>query len=148
MSKAKPLLIGMAGAALAMQAGCAPGSHSVMAGPAPVEASALRPSVPRESDVITREEIRAVEAGSSALDAVRRLRPEYLQHQGTTFPDDPYGGFAAVYLDGVRLGELRTLQTIPILSIVEIRFVRASAAAEWLGRNSPRGGVIAVSTAR
>ena len=62
-------------------------------------------------------------------------------------PADPYGGFPAVYVDGVRLGELGMLQSIPVSAVVEIRYLRASAAAHELGVSQP-GGVLVVSTRR
>jgi len=88
-----------------------------------------------------------VEAGFTALQVLRHLRPEFLGRHATPMPGDNEEGFAVVNLDGVRLGGLETLEDIPVTTIVEIRYLRPPAAVERLGK-SHRGGVILVSTIR
>lgn len=137
--------IGTAITALALVTGCA-ASRSAVAVPSP-EARPIRAQTPTRASLVAQEEIRSVETGYTALEAVRRLRPEFLNRHATPMPGDAEEGFAVVYLDGVRLGGLKTLENIPVTTIVEIRYLRPSAAAQWLGKNH-RGGVIAVSTIR
>ena len=127
--------------ALFTQVSLAP-AQSVPAGQA-----SLRPATFGRSNVVEQEEIRAADTGPSAYEAIRRLRPEYLTRRATPQPGDAEEGYPVVYLDGVRLGGLETLKNIPLDTITRIRFLRASEAAQWLGRTH-RGGVIAVSTTR
>ena len=113
----------------------------------PAGQATLRPATFGRSNVVEQEEIRSADAGPSAYEAIRRLRPEYLTRRATPQPGDPEEGYPVVYLDGVRLGGLETLKNIPLDTVTRIRFLRASEAAQWLGRTH-RGGVIAVSTIR
>ena len=112
------------------------------------ESATLRPRTKGRSYVVDQEELRALESGATALMAVRRLRPEFLARQAPPRPGElGETGFAVVYLDGARLGGPETLETIPVSVIYRIRFLRASEAAAWVGRDH-RGGVIAVTTVR
>lgn len=120
---------------------------SARAQAAPAGQANLRPATFGRSNVVEQEEIRAADTGPSAYEAIRRLRPEYLTRRATPQPGDAEEGYPVVYLDGVRLGGLETLKNIPLGTITRIRFLRASEAAQWLGRTH-RGGVIAVSTIR
>jgi hypothetical protein len=138
--------IGTAVTALVLGTGCMTG-RSGTADPSPEMARPIRAQTPTRANLVAQEEIRSVETGYTALEAVRRLRPEFLNRHATPMPGDAEEGFAVVYLDGVRLGELKTLENIPVTTIVEIRYLRPSAAAQWLGKHH-RGGVIAVSTIR
>ena len=137
--------IGMAITTLVLAAGCA-GGRSAFANPAP-EAGRIRAQTPTRGSVVARDEIRSVESGFTALQALRRLRPEFLNRHAAPLPGNNEEGFAVVYLDGVRLGGLETLEDIPVTTIAEIRYLRASTAAERLGKNH-RGGVILVSSIR
>ena len=108
----------------------------------------VRVKAPKSTQhVITWNEIQRIDPGATALEAVRRLRPEFLSRRVAPVPTDPYVGYPAVYVDGVRLGGVDMLQAIPVSRIVEIRYLRASAAAHELGASQP-GGVLAVSTRR
>ena len=137
--------IGMAVTTLVLAAGCA-GGRSAFGNPAP-EARRIRAQTPTRGSIVAREEIRSVESGFTALQVLRRLRPEFLSRHATPLPGDNEEGFAVVYLDGVRLGGLETLEDIPVTTIVEMRYLRPSTAVERLGKNH-RGGVILVSTIR
>ncbi|HEX7024367.1 MAG TPA: hypothetical protein VF187_06085 [Gemmatimonadales bacterium] len=131
---------------LVLGGGCAAG-RSALAGPTPESGSRLRAEGPTRANVVDQAEIRAVETGYTALEAVQRLRPEFLSRHAAPRPGDMEEGFAVVYLDGIRLGGLQTLRNIPVSTIVQIRYLRPFDAAQWLGRTH-RGGVIAVSTTR
>ena len=124
---------------LSVSAGCAMAQT-------PTQDVRIRPLVASRSDVVVAAEIRSVETGQNALEALRRLRPEFLK-RGPTVPEDPEAGFPAVYVDGIRLGGPETLRDIPTGSIKEIRFLKPGVAYEKYGRHH-RGGVIAVSTGR
>lgn len=115
---------------------------------AQADAPTLRPRTKGRSYVLDLEDLRSLDNGSTALAAVRRLRPEYLARHAPPRPGElNESGFATVYLDGARLGGPETLETIPVSVIYRIRYLRASEAAAWVGREH-RGGVIAVTTIR
>lgn len=115
---------------------------------AEADAATLRPRTNSRARVVELEELRAMEGGSTALSAVRRLRPEFLARHAAPRPGEAgETGYAVVYLDGTRLGGPETLESIPVSAVLRIRFLRASEAAAWVGREH-RGGVIAVSTTR
>ena len=137
--------LGAATLALVLTAACQAG-RSPVAAPAPEANPSLRTQVPFRYQVVSAEEIQNVETGYTALEALRRLRPEFLGRHAPPRPGDNEAGFAVVYLDGVRLGGLETLENIPVNTILEIRYLRPAAAADQLGRNH-RGGVILVKTA-
>jgi len=137
--------IGVALTVLVAATGCMAG-RSAVADPSP-EARPLRAGTPTRGNLVAQDEIRSVETGYTAFEAVRRLRPEFLSRHATPMPGDFEEGFAVVYLDGVRLGGLQTLENIPVTTIVEIRYLRPSAAVERFGKHH-RGGVILVSTIR
>lgn len=121
----------------------ASGTRTVEAG-----GSTLRPPTPARARIVELEELQAMDAGSTALTAIRRLRPEFLARHAPPRPGEAgETGYAVVYLDGTRLGGPETLETIPLSLVYRIRFLRASEAAAWVGREH-RGGVIAVSTTR
>ena len=112
------------------------------------DAATLRPRTKSWARIVELEELQAMEGGSNALTAVRRLRPEFLaRHAPPRVGEVGETGYAVVYLDGTRLGGPETLETIPLSFVYRIRFLRASEAAAWVGREH-RGGVIAVSTTR
>lgn len=143
MMKEMQFRLGAVGLLVTLQAACIGGSRVPVQEPVPD--SRMASKFGSRSDVVNGEELRSVSDVASALDALRRLRPEFLKRKAAPVPTDPYGGYPVVYLDGQRLGELSTLNGIPLGAIVEIRFLRAAAAAEHLGLAYP-GGVIAVST--
>ena len=72
---------------LVLGAGCAPG-RSAMSGPTPESGSRLRAQAPTRANVVDQEEIRAVETGYTALEAVQRLRPEFLGRHAAPRPGD------------------------------------------------------------
>lgn len=133
-------------AAVVLAAGCTAGQSS-LAELSPTPHSTYNRVAGANSTVLAHEEIRSVEVGPSALELLRRLRPEFLTTHGIPNPRDAAETYAMVYLDGIRLGGLETLQDIPVSTILEIRYLRSTAAAELVGKNF-RGGVIAVQTIR
>ncbi|HEU5219236.1 MAG TPA: hypothetical protein VFU23_11285 [Gemmatimonadales bacterium] len=132
--------------ALMVGTGCTAG-RTAISGPVPEPGASLRPAGAVQANLLPQEEIRSVESGASALEAVRRLRPEFLNRHVAPYPGDADEGYAMVYLDGIPLGGIETLQNIPVSTILEIRYLRAGAAAELYGKHH-RGGVLAVRTFR
>ena len=70
---------------------------------------------------------------SSLLDAIGRLRPEYLQATR-----DPSGAveLPVVYVDGVRVGDLEHLRHIPASEALDVRFLRRAEARAVLGASA------------
>ena len=101
----------------------------------------------RDPEVVTWEEIQRLRSAFTALDVVRRLRPELLTPRATMRADASLESLPVVYVDRVLVGGVENLQVIPSTVIKEIRYVRATAAAERTGVFHP-GGIIAVSTRR
>jgi hypothetical protein len=97
------------------------------------------PSGPVQPDVnrITLDEINA-SAGANAYEVIERLRPRFL----TTRIDLQPRAERQVYLNGLRLGGLNQLRTIPATSVMEIRFVRSFEGGGAAGRDA--GGAIVV----
>jgi hypothetical protein len=139
------LALALSTAGLTAQAPAKPvsGTRAVETDPA-----TLRPRTRSWARVVELEELQGMDNGTNALVAIRRLRPEFLARHAPPRPGEVgESGYAVVYLDGTRLGGPETLETIPLSFVYRIRFLRASEASAWVGREH-RGGVIAVSTTR
>ncbi len=116
---------------------CTTGSATEGGGPAPA---------PRRSSVITAEEI-ATSRTTTAFEAVRELRPQWLQARG---PDlITVGGRvgARVAIDGVMRGGLDEMSAVRVGNIQEIRYIRALDATTRWGAGV-QGGVIEIITKR
>lgn len=111
------------------------GSPHVALEPTPTE---------RQSDRIGVTDLRAVR-GTSAADAVRELRPEFLVARGQqTAP-----ARATVYVNGQYTGEPDVLALISLAEVSEIRYLGAMTAKNLFGSHCRcDGGVILVRTLR
>jgi hypothetical protein len=132
-------------AALALEAGCRTAVPVANGQTIAARSSALGPRTRGPGNILLGSEIQTPPDVNTAYDAVRRLRPEFLTRHAAPLPTDPYRGYPVLYVDRVREGPLDLLQTIPARAVVEIRFLRASAAFDAFGTYHP-GGVIAVRT--
>jgi len=130
----------------ALTTGCLSGQAAVSS-PAPDPTPSLRAKSEHRGPVVEQTEIRSMERGLTAFEAIRRLRPEFLNRHSAPTPGDVEAGFAVVYLDGMRLGGLETLESLSVTTIARIRYLRPAAAVAELGKTH-RGGVILVSTVR
>lgn len=91
----------------------------------------------RDPNVITAEELTDFST-VSALDAIRRLRPRWLQGRANMRPQ--------LVLDGARLTNLEDgLQSVQATSVREMRYLSASDATMRFGTNY-LGGAIEVIT--
>ncbi|MDE2678241.1 MAG: hypothetical protein OXI76_10065 [Gemmatimonadota bacterium] len=91
----------------------------------------------RDPNVITAEELVDF-ATTNALDAIRRLRPRWLQGRGNLRP--------TVVVDGARMDNLEdALQSIQAASVRTMRYMSASDATMRFGTNF-QGGAIEVTT--
>lgn len=100
----------------------------------------------KSSDVITIDEILTTKT-QNAYDAVRRLRPAFLQSRGpiTLLERDNAPSQPLVYLDNRRYGDIESLKTITVDGIYEIRYLSPNQAQLKWGMNHA-AGVIHVTT--
>lgn len=83
------------------------------------------------SDRIVPSELLDVVA-DNAYDIVRQLRPQWLRSRGPMSVMEPQGELPSVYVDNMRYGDLEVLQDIPIIEILEIRFISGpDATTRW-----------------
>lgn len=97
-------------------------------------------------DRITEEELDEI-PGTTARQAIQRLRPSWLRARVSTVRGTGEHHTAVVFLDGVPLGGLEALDQLWAREIGEIRFLSASDATNRYGTGYP-GGVIEVFTRR
>jgi hypothetical protein len=119
----------------------APGCAS---SPASASSSAQQQaSRPRGSrDRITADELATIDV-QNALQAVQRLRPNFLQTRGgasssiTQGPQD-----VVVYVDQTRMGGPSTLAQIPITDVKEIQYLNGTDATQRYGTGHGSGAII------
>ena len=109
-------------------------------GPRPRTRSGLR-------DPITAADIATINA-SSAYDAVVKLRGTFLQARGTnSFLQPVRSTRPVVFVDGMEIGTIFELRSIPAGDVMEIRFLTSSEATYRYGMGY-MAGVIQVTTKR
>jgi len=113
---------------------CASGSSgSTQAGaPSPTRSRA-------NPNVISAEDLAKVDV-SDALQAIQRLRPQFLQTRGATSFQNP--SELVVYVDGSRLGNVSTLRDIPANEVKEIRYLSATEATQRYGTGHASGAIV------
>lgn len=99
-----------------------------------------------DSQLITQDEIVASRA-TNALEAVQKLRGNFLSNRGATSVRGTPSSYPSVYIDEQYLGSIGMLQTVPAAQIATIRLYRAWEATTRYGTNN-MGGVIAITTRR
>jgi hypothetical protein len=126
-------------------AACAYASPS--AAPAPVAQQG--DAVPRGDNVYSRIAILELlkVQGSTALDAVRQLRPEFLRATSRTGVGTGGAPAVSVYENGRYLGGVETLSDIPLRVLQEVRRVEPVEAKSMFGSSCPcEAGVILIRT--
>ena len=100
----------------------------------------------RASDVITIDEILTTKT-QNAYDAVRRLRPSFLQTRGPTtlLARDATPTAPLVYLDNRRYGDIESLRTITVEGVFEIRYLSPNQAQLKWGMNHASGVIHVLS---
>ncbi|MGH7603380.1 MAG: hypothetical protein ACRENK_05190 [Gemmatimonadaceae bacterium] len=126
----KSLMLLIAGASLA----CAPSS------------SLQSNSGPRNANVITWEEIADARV-SNAYDAVRMLRPAFLQSHGATSLSGADNGFPKVYLNHQLLGDLESLKSLDVGGIREIHYYNGTEAQSRFGLGNVSGAIEVITDA-
>ena len=91
-----------------------------------------------DQNLLTRADIESTDQ-ANAYDIVRTLRPRWLQTRGpSSFRlQEP----VRVYIDGTRMGGPRALETVPRISIEEIRYYSATEAQARWGLNHTNGAI-------
>jgi len=82
---------------------------------------------------------------NTAIEAIRRLRPQWLNYQAPTSVSNPIPPTPVVYVDGTYLGDLSALNQILVSQLDGLSFYKAPEAMIKFGTNRT-GGVIAVTT--
>ncbi len=99
----------------------------------------------RSSRVITADEI-ATSSAKNAYEAIQLLRPQWLtRRSGVATPSTLAAIEPVAYVNGMKLGGLRTLQTVHVLDIREIRYLSPTDATTRFGTNH-MGGAILITT--
>jgi hypothetical protein len=102
----------------------------------------------RRGIVLTADEIADAHADvNTAFDAVARLRPNWLVAHGVTSAQSSGAGtgYALVYVDGQRYGDLNALRNIPAYHVGDIRYWDVTQAGARFGLQGGSSGVIEVT---
>ena len=122
---------------------------SMLVGALPLSACSTKRTERRpvlSRNILTSAEIDKTNA-VSALDAVRSLRPHFLNTRGSQSIQDPTPIQPVVYLDGMRLGPPSTMAMINASSVMTIEYISSIEASSRFGLGH-QGGAILVSTRR
>ena len=122
------------GIATLMTLACASAPNSTPSSVAPSgTATASRTS----RDVILADEI-ATSGARTAMDAIKRLRPQMLQGRGVRETNE-----IVVYIDGNRTeGTRADLEQIPASQVKEIRYLNGQDATQRFGANHGAGAIL------
>ena len=145
---------GFAAIILVAATGCAARQNPPVAGDGATQAAA---PATRNRDVITKEELTAPSiSGLTVLDAVRSLRPHFLNVRGqNTVPAkkadgsqvvDQESGKVHASIDGNRIVAVEELAGLRAGTVAEVRFLSPAAAMQRFGGTARQGPVILVKT--
>lgn len=91
-----------------------------------------------DRDVLTRSEIQEANINTNAYDAVRRLRPEWLNTRS--------GRYLPVYVNGSRFGERVTaLRQLNVSNISRLELLSSSEATTRFGSGNMNGAIVVES---
>lgn len=120
----------------------APGCASSPASGASTNQQGARPM--RSRDRITAEELATIDV-QNALQAVQRLRPNFLQtHGGATTSITRGRQDVVVYVDQTRMGGPSSLADIPINDVKEIQYLNGPDATQRYGTGHGSGAIIVI----
>ncbi len=106
------------------------------------------PSAARDPNLISEQELQDPSVRDlNVLEAVRRLRPNFLSDHGAQSILDPESGKVHASFDGIAVIALDHLSSIYAGTVVDIRFLPAGAAMQKFGGRAHGGPVIVVRTA-
>jgi hypothetical protein len=124
----------MWGIAALMSLACASAPSST---PSTVAPSGTVTASRTSRDVILADEI-ATSGARTAMEAIRRLRPQMLQGRGVRETNE-----IAVYIDGTRTeGTRADLEQIPASQVKEIRYLNGQDATQRFGANHGAGAIL------
>jgi len=101
-------------------------------------------AIPGRRDVLGGEELAELTA-SNLYEAVRILRPEWLNLRGANVFGDNAVQPLPVYLDDFRLGGVESLRGVSLLEVELVRFVPAGTATARWGIGHPNGALQVVT---
>jgi hypothetical protein len=105
---------------------------------APATQQQARPRGQR--DLITLDELATIDV-QNALQAVQRLRPNFLRFPGAMSITQGQAQ-VVVYVESTRMGGPDMLQQIPITEVKEIRYLSATDATQRYGTGHTAGAII------
>jgi hypothetical protein len=98
-----------------------------------------------DENLITREEL-ATASVSNLFDAIRQLRPRWMERGAPTAMRGPqYQGGLVVYVDRVREGGTDALRNIPLGLVQSVRYLTASQAQGEFGLDNIQGAIQVVT---
>lgn len=101
----------------------------------------------RDRNVITQAELSDPAVSSmTVLEAIRRLRPNFLSTRGVNSQSDAAAGRVHAAIDNNSVVPLEELRNISASHVVEIRYLDAGAAMQRFGGAAREGPVIVVRT--
>ncbi len=107
------------------------------------------------SKIITQEEIDASGLTfSNAYEIVRQFRPQWLRKRGqaTLSPvnsdGDDFLDYVAVYVDNILAGDPDALQSVSVLSVLEIEHYNTAQAQRLGSRSHPHGAIVVRTRSR
>jgi hypothetical protein len=125
-------------AAMAVTASCGGSRYPDIPGGAPAPTR-----VTRQTNVITSEELQDPAIYSrDAYNAIRQLRPNFFAYHGPNSFQQSKTGIIQVSADYGPLQELQQLTKMPVLGIIEVRYLNAEQAQGRFGLNANGGPVI------
>ena len=102
------------------------------------QAGQARPS--HDPNVITREELATANA-ANLFDAIRQLRPRWLERLGPTTFSAASDYQVLVYMDRIRFGAPDMLRQVPISMPLSVRYYSASEAQAEFGVGNLQGAI-------
>jgi hypothetical protein len=125
-------IILLAGLVAAVSASCAPPATERTA---------------RDPNVITSAELASSQA-TNAFDAVRMLRPNFLNSRGPTTISGADTGYPRGYLDRVLFGDINSLKNLSVNGIREIHYYNGPEASGRFGLDNVSGAIEVISASR
>jgi hypothetical protein len=146
MTTSRNIVLGLGSVWLVGGVGCGPANHPPGASSrAPLEAFEP-PKDGSARDRIVLGDLAKVR-GTTAADAVRQIRPEFLRAGGRRMSRPTSAATPSVYVNGHYAGEADVLGLIPLRVLIEIRYLDAVAAKTLFGSHCPcDGGAILLRT--
>lgn len=110
-------------------------------------ASSGRTTTGGDRNVLTDQELAASNQGN-LYDAVRALRPTWLNRPATTSRSGTGSTGVILYVDNQRMGELEMMRRMSINSAASVRWLSPSEAQSKFGLDNARGVIQVISPGR